>query len=273
VVTALKGAKQITVGRLHGCALREDGRVACWGGNWFGQLGDDTANGCSTAHVERRQEPGLVPFVSDVEAIAMGDTGTCVRVSDGTVRCWGQIGFPRAKGVKTRCKAASFEGLDHVKQVVAGAHHGCALREDGTVYCWGTNAIGQLGAMKEGTTPRGHGGGGPYPRFPPIKVAKINDVIQISSFGTAHTCALRRSGQVVCWGRNANGQLGDGTTTSRWAPVSVVGLEKATAIATGYDSTCALTQRGGVLCWGSNEHGQLGDGTRRQRVRPVEVDL
>lgn len=274
-VTALAGAKQIAVGRLHGCALRDDGRVACWGGNYFGQLGNDTARGCGKAPVQRREEPDFVPAVSSVEAIAMGDTGTCVRLSTGTVRCWGQVGFPRAPGVETRCKAATFAGLDQVKQVVVGSHHGCALREDGAVYCWGTNAIGQLGVMRKGTAPSdGAGGGGNSSGpFPPIKVASIDDTVEIASFGRAHSCARRRSGQVLCWGRNVEGQLGDGTTTNRFSPVPVVDLDDATAIATGYDFSCALTRDGRVLCWGGNEQGQLGDGSRRQRSRPVEVDL
>lgn len=276
-VAALAGAKQIAVGRLHGCALRDDGRVACWGSNYFGQLGDDTARGCSKTPVQRREEPGFVPLVSAVEAIAMGDTGTCVRLSTGTVRCWGKVGFPRALGVETRCKAATFDGLDQVKQVVVGSHHGCALREDGSVYCWGTNAIGQLGVMRDGTALTGQGGGGSGENssgpFPPVKVATIDDAVELSSFGRAHSCALRRSGQVVCWGRNVEGQLGDGTTTNRFAPVSVVGLDDATAIATGYDFSCALRRSGRVACWGGNEQGQLGDGTRRQQSRPVEVDL
>lgn len=274
-VTALEGAQQIVGGRLHGCALNKDGRVACWGGNYFGQLGDDTARGCKEILVERRQEPGFVPSVNDAEAIAMGDTGACARLKTGTVRCWGRIGFPKALGVETRCKAATFAGLDQVKQVVVGSHHGCALRENGTVYCWGTNAIGQLGVMRDQSALDGHvGGGGDLSGpFPPVKVATIDDAVEIASFGRAHSCARRRSGQVVCWGRNVEGQLGDGTTTNRFAPVSVVGLGDATAIATGYDFSCALRRGGRVLCWGENEQGGLGDGTRLQRSRPVEVDL
>lgn len=57
----------------------------------------------------------------------------------------------------------------------------------------------------------------------PTPVEGLTDAIQITASG-AHTCARRRTGAVVCWGENVEGQLGDGTTEGRLAPVEVVGL-------------------------------------------------
>lgn len=270
-VTELSGAKQIALGRLHGCALHDDGRVACWGNNHFGQLGDGTARGCGKTTVSHRDEPVFVPGVKTAVEIAMGDTGSCALLASGAVQCWGRVGLKRTPGSREGCIVESIDGLARVKRVQVGAHHGCALLVGGEILCWGSNAIGQLGVLREGTTPTGHGGGGAPVALPPLKVAIVDDAEELASFGRAHSCALRSSGRVFCWGRNVEGQIGDGTTTSRHAPVSVQGLDDATAIAVGYDFSCALRRSGRVVCWGGNEHGQLGDGSRRQRSRPVEV--
>jgi len=73
-------------------------------------------------------------------------------------------------------------------------------------------------------------------------------------------------------GSNTYGQLGDGTTTSRTAPVDIQGLTSGVAaVAPGYYHTCALTAGRRRQCWGSNAQGQLGDGTVADRLAPVDV--
>ena len=122
--------------------------------------------------------------------------------------------------------------LPDIVVVTAGLSHTCALNTAGSVLCWGDNTYGQLG---NGT--RTLGTSNPYPR----SVSGLTDAKAVAA-GDTHTCALTTDGWVMCWGSNAYGQLGDGTTVSQLAPVTVTGLISGVQqIAAGGTHTCALT--------------------------------
>jgi len=76
---------------------------------------------------------------------------------------------------------------------------------------------------------------------------------------------------VWAWGRNADGQIGDGTTVTRKAPVQVSGLTDATECAAGADHSLAILANQTIRAWGNNANGQLGDNTSSRRTTPVAV--
>ena len=76
---------------------------------------------------------------------------------------------------------------------------------------------------------------------------------------------------MTCWGNNADGQLGDGSTTSSNVPVAVVGITDAVSLAAGNSHTCAVLSDDTVTCWGDNLYGQLGNGSNVDSSTPVAV--
>jgi hypothetical protein len=91
--------------------------------------------------------------------------------------------------------------------------------------------------------------------------------------GLYHSCAVTAAGAAMCWGLNAQGQLGDATLVDKTTPVPVTGLSSdVIAVTAGAFHSCALTIAGAVKCWGSNSWGQLGDGTNMAATTPVAVE-
>ncbi len=224
---------QLVSGVYHSCYVSHVGRLYCWGFGAEGQLG--YGYDADNLNVGDNEHP------ADVGYVLMGDR--------------------------------------FVAQVAPGTNHTCILTINGNVMCWGEAGEGQLGygntlQLYEPKIP-GQGGDDPSDPSDPVDDADVNvDIggiaVQIASKFT-HSCALLDGGQVRCWGRGADGQLGYGrcnpddnaycTVGDDETPASVGDVPlggNAVQVATGGNHTCALLDTGGVRCWGRGSEGQLG---------------
>jgi alpha-tubulin suppressor-like RCC1 family protein len=252
-------ASPLASGLGHDCFLRADRTVACRGRNDAGQLGDGTAID--------RADPVPVPGLQGVVGLAAGERFTCAITPAGGVQCWGQNFYGQlGDGTRTgRSLPQAVPGLSGVTALVAGAHHVCALVQPpasaagqppppSQVRCWGFN--GSSGTVGDGTTAE--------VRTSPVTLADLTDVTGLSAWGYS-TCAVRRSGEVRCWG--SMGAAGVGSSR----PVAVAGLVDAATVALGEAHACALRRDRSVVCWGQNTFSQLGDGGTTNRATPGPV--
>ena len=247
-VPSLAGVTAVANGNGHSCALIQTGAVACWGSNELGQLG----TGCSR---DSCPQPVGVPGFGPASAVAAGDGFSCAVTSAGGVECWGIDGNGQL-GDGGRCgtpcpEPVQVEGLSsHVAAVSAGGYHACALIDEGAVKCWGYNAEGQIG----------DGRACGYLACRPSQVVGLTSGVAAIAAGGAHTCALKTSGGVTCWGYSAYGQLGGGGKSCEWSscllPGDVPTLTGGVAsISAGEVHTCAVTTSGRVKCWGLDSYG------------------
>lgn len=257
-VTGLaSGVTAISATFEYACALTSSGGVKCWGINTNGQLGDGT--------ITNRLTPvDVTGLTSGVTAIETGQYHSCALTSGGGVKCWGwNVNGAVGDGTTTnRLTPVNVTGLTSgVKAIALGWEHSCALTTAGGAKCWGRNDWGQVG---DGTITN--------PRTTPQNVSGLTSGVSAISGFHVSTCALTTGGGVKCWGYNAEGELGDGTTTNHITAADVTGLTSGVgAIDAGFNHICALTTGGGVKCWGRNSQNQMGDGTTIQRNTAVDV--
>lgn len=197
--------------------------------------------------------------------VSTGTNHTCAIDTDGTLWCWGWTGAPRGfigDGTTATSSTPVQVGTDtDWVTVSAGEAHSCALKSNGTLWCWGSNFRGQLGI---GTFSASSSLGADSP----VQVGSDTDWRTVSS-GRGGTCAVKTDNTLYCWGYNADGQLGDGTTTSRPSP-TLIGSNYL-GVSTGWDHSCALAADHSIRCWGWNPYGAIGDGTTTSRLVPTTV--
>ncbi len=221
-VAGLTDVVQVAAGGLpgyagHSVALKSDGTVWTWGYGKSGQLGLGSATSTPTP-----TEVGGLPQVTQVAAA--GDNTYAVG-KDGSVWAWGdngygQMGNPGARHTQTSPIQVDLTG---VTSVAAGGTHALALTGDGTAWGWGNNNTGQLG----------DGGACGKTCEAPVRVSGLTDAAVLGA-GYVHSLAATADGTMRAWGRNAEGELGDGTTTARLTPVPVTGLSGIRASKAGY---------------------------------------
>lgn len=248
---------EIAGGEAHLCVRRSSGTVSCWGRATELQL--------AGVLLPRQMTPTTIA-VSGVKQIAMGDRFTCVRITDDTLRCFGtntkgQIGNGTMGGTVATPTAPS--NLGAVRDADGGLEHACAITSGGAVMCWGNGGDGRLGTgtMADALmpVPATHAGGG-----------SVVDATAIAT-GDRHSCAVA-NGNVYCWGRDIEGQLGDGPPALNQASAVQVPLgASAVDVIAGRNHTCARLGDGTAWCWGENTRGQVGDGLVGNRLAPVQV--
>lgn len=262
----------VAVGGDFICAALKDGTVDCWGGNDTGELGNNSTTSSST--------PVKVSGITSAVAVTAGGGHACALLSGGGISCWGfnsagQLGNGSTSDSLVPVAVNGLLAAATIVQAGNDGDHTCALEPtvepEGfepfpAVECWGTDFLGELG---DGTT-----NDSASPVFTHPVIYDISG--QTSGIGLAlgffHSCAMLPA-EVECWGDNAYGQLGNGTTTSAplAGPQAVPGLTTAVGISAGIEHTCALLANGTIVCWGSNARGQLGNGTTTNALSPAAV--
>jgi alpha-tubulin suppressor-like RCC1 family protein len=261
-VEGVTNAIAITSGELHSCALISDGTVKCWGYGAYGQLGTGSGGEgypIATAAV-------TVHNLSGVTAIAGGSYHTCALIAGGAVECWGdgsqgQLGNG---GTARGWEPVSVSGITGATGIGSGDSHSCAVLADQTAACWGDQSFGQLGDGV--TSPTFHGAQSSLP----VPVVGLSGVLEIAPAFT-FTCARLLDHTVKCWGRNQEGEIGDGTTEDRLIPTPVLGLSGVISLAASDLTGCAILAPGQSYCWGYNGGGEIGDGTSTDAHAPSGV--
>lgn len=249
-----ESALQIAAGSYHTCALLSSGAVKCWGYNGYGQLG--IGNNQNVGDNELPSSIANVDLGAPARFIAAGVNHTCAVLNNGSIKCWGfnNAGQLGNGTLNISNIPVNVPVSEPAIQVSAGIAHTCALFASGNIRCWGYNNEGELGLGNTTNT-----------ASPGDVINPGNPAFQISS-GQYHNCALFPGGGVKCWGWNAYGQLGRGTTENIGDNeilnnVSMVSVgDNAYAVVAGGSHTCALLSSYAVRCWGLNANGQLGYG-------------
>lgn len=250
----------IATGYDHTCALLNTGNVRCWGDNEYGQLGLGNTN-----DIGDDETPTVDVNLggATVTKVSAGGFSTCVLLSTGDVRCWGRggrLGLGNSDDIgDDESPTANINlGGASVTQITSADSHSCALLSTGDVRCWGSNSDGQLGIGNTNVI------GDNEDPFTNVNLGGAT-ATQVS-VGSSISCALLSTGNVRCWGRGVNGQLGIesivdiGDDENPTTDVDLGG-ETVTQIHTSSNYVCALLASKNVRCWGWGTQGRLGIGS------------
>jgi alpha-tubulin suppressor-like RCC1 family protein len=288
-------AQSLSAGWEQSIALLQGGKLLAWGDNEFGVVGDGTygqrtaAVGVCALGVSECPDG---PYLEEVTAVSAGRLPTLALLANGTVAAWGgnlygdlatdternPYPLPVCTVLESPCKPENY--LREVVEIAAGADYSLARLRDGTVMAWGENAQGELG---EGTTagPETCDAENQACGRIPRPVSGLGEVAAIAA-GSFAGYALLKNGNVMAWGADEFGQLGDGADKANSVPhaVCAIGESKSPcrgelgdvrSISGAAYGGYALLSNGTVAAWGYNGEGELGNGeTNGPQVCKVE---
>ena len=281
-----RSAVQVSAGLLHTCAVLDDATLKCWGEGSFGRTGNGNTADRGKLPNEMGDNLPVVDLGTGRTAlqVAAGDTHTCARLDDGSVKCWGlglngRLGYGDtiSRGGGPDQMGDNLTAVDlgigrTAVDISAASMHTCVVLDDATVKCWGVGSFGNLGYGD--FSPRGDGPGEMGNSLP---VVDLGSGLTALSVGAAMfiSCAHLNNSTVKCWGEGGVGALGqEGTANIGTAPGQMgdnlptvdLGTGQAIAqVAVGGDHVCVLLDDSTVKCWGFGIHGQLGYGDSNNR--------
>ena len=232
-------------------AIKTDGTLWTWGGNFGGSLGDGTT--------VSRCSPGTVAGGGSWCRVSSGSSRTAAIKTDGTLWTWGYNTFGDLGDGTTvsRCSPGTVAAGGTTWCQVAGE---AAIKTDGTLWTWGGNGFGKSG---DGTN---------LSRCSPGTVAGGGTTWCQVTGGTSHTAAIKTDGTLWTWGYNAQGRLGEGTIVNRCSPGTVAGGGTTWCrVSFGRNDGAAIKTDGTLWTWGRSYCGELGDGTTVNRCSPGTI--
>lgn len=250
----------ITAGDFHTCGIAQDDGVWCWGSNLTMVLGvqtvNDTCDGQTCSRTPVRAGAG-----EDFLRVAAGGAHNCAINLSGLAKCWGvnaagELG--NASYSQIRFDANTVSGDHLFAEIASGVRFSCGLDSVGAMSCWGLANNGQLASTAFQTCTAGINNfqcsPTPISANTPLRFSRID-------LGGVFGCGLTTANSLVCWGGNAEGQLGNGSFTGSPNPIAVQGTGTWQAFATGESHACGILA-GTTLCWGLNNTAQLGSGSK-----------
>ena len=265
-------------------AINRDGSLWGWGCNNSGQLGESSN--------DYKYIPDPIKIMEDVIAVSAGANHTAAIKADRSLWVWGRNWFRVRGGGENIWNLAPLRPervMSNVATVSVGLNHTMAITTDGRLWGWGANEDGQLGVdvtSKRYSLPQSMGRNGSgteifgsndylqitenavLEKFSPTPVEIMDNVAYVSA-GDNFTMAIKTDGSLWAWGRNNNGQLGDGTTITGYAPIRI--LDDVDSVSAGRSFVMAIKSDGSLWTWGNNSSGQLGNGTTIEQHSPGKI--